>query len=220
MEGKRKKYVIYGFVFIVLGMGGFIAPFLYESFLPEENILPVQEAIAVQPPTFEEQFIAQDEDLSITPVPTIAPSAAPEATKAPTPTPIRDRLVIAKGNINMPVFLGDTEKTLNKGGWLFPSTSRPEIGGNSVIFGHRYMYRPPKSNTFWNLDKVAIGDEMVLYWKGKEYTYKVFETKVIEPTDLSVIQPTSDSRLTVITCTPLFSTKQRLVVTGALISTK
>ena len=120
----------------------------------------------------------------------------------------------------MPIFLGSSEKTLNKGGWLYPTTSRPEKGGNSVIFGHRYMYRPPKSNTFWNLDKVAVGDEMILYWQGKEYKYKVFETKIIEPTNLSVIQPTKNSILTVITCTPLFTTKQRLVVTGSLISVK
>lgn len=204
----KPKYVILGFVFIVLGAAGLALPYVYEMFVKPEAI-KVIDPIFVQLPTFQEQFIAPGDDLSDTPIPTPTQSSA---TKIAT-----DRLVIAGVNINMPVFLGQTEKTLNKGGWLFPTTSRPELGGNSVIFGHRYMYRPPKSNTFWNLDKVKIGDEIFLTWQGKEYKYKVFETKIIEPTDLSVIQPTADSRLTVITCTPLFSTKQRLVVVGSLV---
>ena len=205
MKIHNPNYIKFGLIFLFLGFLGLGLPFIYEFLLSEK--MPVQElspAAQVQLPTFEDSFVSPGEDFSVTPVP-------------PTPITMKDRLVIASVNINMPVFLGDTEKTLNKGGWLFPATSRPEQGGNSVIFGHRYMYRPPKSNTFWNLDKVEIGDEMVLTWQGKEYKYRVFEKKVIEPTNLSVIQPTSDGRLTVITCTPLWTTKQRLVIVGSLI---
>ena len=211
MEGNRKTITIVGLILVIVGITGFVYPFIYNFFGDES--LPAEEpspAVQVQLPTFEDPFIAPGEDISATPVPT--PSSA-TSTK---PTVVQDRLVIAGVNINMPVFLGDTEKTLNKGGWMFPNTSRPELGGNSVIFGHRYMYRPPKSNTFWNLDKVKVGDMMVLTWKGKEYKYKVFETKIVEPTDLSVIKRTPDAQLTVITCTPLFTTKQRLVVIGKL----
>ena len=189
---------------MIVGITGFAYPFAYDFIFG--TVGPVQEAVYAELPTFEDPFIAQDEDISATPI--LGPSSSPAT--------VKDKLVIAGVNINMPVFLGDTEKTLNKGGWLFPTTSRPELGSNTVIFGHRYMYRPPKSNTFWNLDKVKVGDEMVLFWKGKEYKYKISETKIVEPTNLSVIQRTSDSRLTVITCTPLFTTKQRLVVIGKL----
>lgn len=210
MKSPSSIYVKFGIIFLFVGFLGLATPFIYDFFLAELEVEEPIPAVQAQLPTFEDSFIASGEDISSTPVPT--PSA--------TPTTVTNHLVIAGANINMPVFLGETEKTLNKGGWLFPTTSRPELGGNSVIFGHRYMYRPPKSNTFWNLDKVKIGDEMVLYWKGKEYKYKVSETKIIEPTDLSVIRRTTDSRLTVITCTPLFTTKQRLVVIGSLVSVK
>ncbi len=189
----------------MVGSAGLALPFAYE-FLFTESLPEPSPAVQADLPSFDDPFISSGEDLSATPIPTPA-----------VPTTVKDRLVIASANINMPVFLGPTEKTLNKGGWMYPTTSRPELGGNSVIFGHRYMYRPPKSNTFWNLDKVKIGDVMVLYWQGKEYKYQVFETKIIEPTDLSVIRRSSDGRLTVITCTPLFTTKQRLVVIGKLI---
>ena len=197
----NKIYVYLGTVLIILGLAGAFFPNIYELFVDDTF-----ESAEAKLPTFEEQFIGDGEDTLTTPA--VYPISNPIA---------GDRLLIADVNINMPVFLGATEKTLNKGGWLFPNTSRPELGGTSVIFGHRYMYRPPKSNTFWNLDKVEMGDIMILTWHGKEYKYKVFEKKVVEPTDLSVIQPTSDSRLTVITCTPLFSTKQRLVVIGSLV---
>jgi len=214
MTTHNSIYIKLGLLTLFVGFFGLAWPFIYDFFadesLPEENI----QAIQAQLPTFEDSFIGPGEDISATPVPTLLPIAGTK------PAVVQDRLVIAGVNINMPVFLGDTEKTLNKGGWMFPHTSRPELGGNSVIFGHRYMYRPPKSNTFWNLDKVKVGDMMVLTWEGKEYKYKVFEIKIVEPTDLSVIRRTSDSRLTVITCTPLFTTKQRLVVTGALMPVK
>ena len=207
---KRNNFIFGGLILVLGGFVGLGFPFIYGIFISDDVMVEPSPAIQVQLPTFEDLFIGSNEDISSTPVPTSSSA----------PTAIKDHLVIADVNINMPVFLGDTEKVLNKGGWLFPTTSRPDKGGNSVIFGHRYMYRPPKSNTFWDLDKVNVGDEMILYWKGKTYTYKVFETKIIEPTNLSVIQPSKDSILTVITCTPLFSTKQRLVVTGVLVSVK
>ena len=210
---RNSSYIKIGLIFVVIGAAGFGMPFIYDFFLA--GYLPVQEpSPAVQEaqlPTFEDPFIAPGEDISATPVPT------PQPVVSTKPAVVADHLVIANVNINMPVFLGDTEKILNKGGWMFPNTSRPELGANTVVFGHRYMYRPPKSNTFWNLDKVKVGDVMVLYWKGKVYKYKVFETKIVEPTDLSVIRRTPDARLTVITCTPLFTTKQRLVVIGKLL---
>lgn len=209
MEGNRKKYLIFGSAFIILGFAGLFMPAGYELF--SEDTLPLQETAMAQMPTFQDQFVDPAATFPIA------------ADRSPKPAPdydltdVKDRLIIAKGKINMPVFLGDTEKVLNKGGWLFPTTSRPDLGGNSVIFGHRYKFLPPISNTLYNLDKVEIGDELVLVWQGKEYKYKVFEKKIVEPTDLSVIQPTQEARLTVITCTPIFTTKQRLVVTGALV---
>lgn len=227
-EGNKKTIKIVGLIFVMVGIAGFAYPFVYgffnnEEIVPEKNVPIIQ----AQLPTFAGLIV----------VPILSPNSNSEEQNrgssisqprqgggeigtTPRPAVIKDHLIIAGADINMPVFLGPTEKTLNRGGWLFPNTSRPELGGNSVIFGHRYMYRPPKSNTFWNLDKVKIGDEMVLFWHGKEYKYRVNEIKIVEPEDLSVMRTSTDSRLTVITCTPLFTTKQRLVVIGTLLSVK
>lgn len=215
-EGNKKKTTIAGLVFVIAGIAGFAYPFVYgffnnEEIAPDKNISITQ----AQLPTFEDLIVASEESILTTPL--ITPLTTLLTTpKTSTPTAVKDHLVIAGVNINMPIFVGETEKILDKGGWLFSRTSRPDRGSNTVIFGHRYMYKPPKSNTFWNLDKVKIGDEMILFWQGKEYRYKVSEIKIVEPTDLSVMQPSSGSILTVITCTPLFTTKQRLVVVGSL----
>ncbi len=214
MNTRSSIYVKLGFITLLIGFLGLAWPFVYDFLWSENSSIENEDSsivAQVQLPTFEDVSVSTGEDVSPTPIPTPLPTPASK------PPIVKDHLVISSVNINMPVFLGDTEKTLNKGGWLFPTTSRPEKGGNSVIFGHRYMYRPPKSNTFWNLDKVNIGDEMVLYWKGKEYKYKVFQKKIVEPKDLSVMKPSSGSILTVITCTPLFTTKQRLVIVGTLV---
>ncbi len=148
--------------------------------------------------------------------------ASSSSSASPGPDPnlphIRNRLLISKAKVNMPLFAGSSAKVLSKGGWIFPNTSTPDRGGNTVIFGHRVRYLPPVSNTFYSLDAVHVGDTFTLSWNGVAYQYRVITTKVIEPTDLSVLAQDNRSLVTIITCTPLFSTSQRLVVVGELIS--
>lgn len=136
----------------------------------------------------------------------------------PTQKPLpANRLVIESAGVSMPLFVSSNEKVLLKGGWMFAGNSRPDKGGNTVIFGHRWLYKPPSKNTFYNLDKVAVGDKFMINWNGKIYTYETSEIKIVNPEDVWVMNPTNTPRVTLITCTPLFSTKQRLVVIGKLI---
>lgn len=150
----------------------------------------------------------------------MSPLASGSAAVIETPKPkrIADRLVIAKQGIDMPLVDWRNEAAaLSVGAWVWPDTSRPGTHGNTVIFGHRFRYLPPMSNTLFKLDRVAIGDRITVRWHGAEYTYAVTNKRIIEPTDLSVLQPTTEEQITIITCTPVFSTKQRLVVTATRI---
>ena len=141
--------------------------------------------------------------------------AASGSATAPQPKLITDRLLIANQGIDMPLLAWrDGEAALYTGAWLWPDGSRPGRAGNTVIFGHRFRYLPPLSNTLFKLDKVAVGDSITIKWKDVTYTYRVTGSRVIEPTDLSPLDKTSDERITIVTCTPVFSTKQRLVVTA------
>ncbi len=111
---------------------------------------------------------------------------------------------------------GVTSEAMERGFWHFPTSSLPGNKGNVVIIGHRFKYIPPATNTFFNLDKVSIGDQIKMNVGEETYTYVVTDINIAEPNDISVIQQTEDYRLTLITCTPLWTSKERLVITAKL----
>lgn len=126
-------------------------------------------------------------------------------------------LIIPKIGVKIPIVEGTTESVLNKGAWRLPETSTPDKGSNTVITGHRWKYRPPSEKTFYLLDKLEVGDAFKITWEGKDYNYKIIGVSIVLPTDVWVLNPTSKSIVTLITCTPLFSTKNRLVIKAELV---
>lgn len=135
------------------------------------------------------------------------------------PVPQDNRLVIPSIGIDMPILEGKTQKVLDLGGiWHIPNTSDPVLGGNIVLSGHRWQYLPPSSTTLYLLDKVADGEPVIIYWKGQEYDYQVVGREIVTPDQTDILNNTDEPKLTIFTCTPLFSTKKRLVLYGKLIS--
>ncbi len=126
-------------------------------------------------------------------------------------------IVIPKIGVDMPVVEGETEEALEQGAWRVPETSTPDQGGNTVISAHRWKLLPPSTETFYNLDKLEIGDEVTVYWERKKYNYLVNDIFEVDKTAVEIQDNTEDSRLTLFTCTPLFSTDLRLVVVSELI---
>ncbi len=130
-----------------------------------------------------------------------------------------NRLVIPKIGVDIPVVDSkDSAWALNRGAWRMPETSTPDKGSNTAIAGHRFKYLPPNNLTFYLLDKLAVGDGLAIIWEGKEYTYRVTESKIVLPTQVSVLAPTEKPTLTLITCDPIFSQKNRLIVTAELLN--
>ena len=125
-----------------------------------------------------------------------------------------DRLLIPSLRLEEKVFYGQDGSLVNKGIWHRPNTVTPDKSGNAVFVGHRFTYAD--ASVFYNLDKVKTGDKLVAVWQGKIYVYKVTETKVVPADAVQIEGQTSDTRLTLYTCEPLWSTKNRLVVTGTL----
>lgn len=122
-----------------------------------------------------------------------------------------NKVIIPRIFTDHAVLEGPDIKTADKGLWHLPWTSTPDQGGNTVIAGHRFLYvRTP--DTFYNLDKMQVGDDIAIYWNNQRYTYKVSEVKVVNPNEKEVEAPTGDNRLTLYTCTPLWTAKNRLVV--------
>lgn len=123
-------------------------------------------------------------------------------------------LIIPRLEMREHINTGNSITELNKGAWLVPNTSSPSQKSNTVIVGHRFTYAG--AAVFYFLDKLQVGDQVVVTWNEKEYTYKVHDIKIVSPTELDVHKASEQPILTLYTCTPLWSAKNRLVVTALL----
>jgi LPXTG-site transpeptidase (sortase) family protein len=132
-----------------------------------------------------------------------------------------NRVIITKIGVNAPIVEAkNAEYGLSKGSWHVPESSTPDRGGNTVITGHRFKYLPPHNMTFYLFHKIEVGDIVSVVWKEKDYYYRVKETKIIDPTDLSILKPTVKPTLTMFTCHPIYSTDKRLVIVSELIDNR
>lgn len=102
---------------------------------------------------------------------------------------------------------------LKKGAGHYPKTPLPGQPGNAAIAGHRTTYGAP----FHNLDKLETGS--LIHWDSLvgTHSYVVREVKVVEPTAISVLDKRDGGWLTLTTCHPKFSARQRLVVVAQIL---
>ncbi|MFB9879513.1 class E sortase [Planobispora siamensis] len=109
---------------------------------------------------------------------------------------------------------------LRAGPGHYPGTAPPGGTGNFVLAGHRTTYAAP----FNRIDELRRGDEIIVDARDARYVYRVTETRIVAPTEMSVIAPVPGSpgrrptraRITLSTCHPEYSAAQRLVVFGRL----
>lgn len=133
-------------------------------------------------------------------------------------------LEIPKININAPIIPdvpgGDKDKdayfkALEGGVAHFAGTKKPGEGGNIFIFGHSSFYpwsAGDYKEIFKDLDQLAVGDEILVWYNKKKYKYKVTETKIIKPDDVSVLESTNFEELVLMTCWPPGTIQKRLVI--------
>lgn len=127
--------------------------------------------------------------------------------------PEENRLLIPKIGVNAEIVEGKSLGIINKAGvWHEIPSTNPTTAGNMVIAGHRFKFLPPNQSTLYSMDKVDVGDEIIIFWEQEKYTYQVYETEVVEPTAVQIRDDHGFKELTIYTCTPLWTTKQRLVV--------
>lgn len=110
---------------------------------------------------------------------------------------------------------------LNKSLVHYGGTGLPGEYGTSVIFGHSVLpqfYNPTSYKTiFSTLPSLAVGDDIYVTYDGIEYTYRVFDSVVTEPSDLTPLaQRFDDSYITLITCVPPGTYWKRLNVHARL----
>ena len=135
-----------------------------------------------------------------------------QAAKAEFLPDVVGRLTILSANINHYVVFGATNKKLEYGPGYILGTSLPGSGGNFAIAGHRTTYGAP----FGDLDRVQVGETIIFQTNTNQYKYQVIDVKIVSPEDNYVLENYGDDRITLTTCHPKFSAKQRLVVIGQL----
>jgi sortase A len=118
------------------------------------------------------------------------------------------RLSIPKISLNAVVVEGTNHRSLLLGPGHIKDTPAPGELGNAVITGHRDTF-------FRHIYELSKGDTITVQRNGRSYNYEVTGKKIVDPSDLSVIKPSRDSRLTLITCYPTYyigPAPERLVV--------
>jgi sortase A len=120
------------------------------------------------------------------------------------------RIKIPKLDVNTIVVEGTSASALRAGAGHYPQTPLPCETGNVAIAGHRTTYGKP----FANVDRLVPGDSIVLETPVGQCTYEVEKAPfAVQPDNFSVIANDPASRtLTLTTCHPKGSAKQRLVI--------
>lgn len=129
--------------------------------------------------------------------------------------PLENTLLIPTLGLREKIHEGKDISTVNRGVWRRPAASSPDHGSNTVLVGHRFTYGG--QSVFYNLNKINQDEEIIVYWGDRPYTYRVFEISVVPPDAIEIEGDTKDSILTLYTCTPLLTAKDRLVVKARLL---
>jgi sortase A len=141
------------------------------------------------------------------------------------------KLIIPKINVDVPVIWNtqsdyDSQMAAMQKGvaWFgIPgANSHPGQVGNTVLSGHSSNDVIDKGDykfIFARLDHLVKGDSIFINYQGKRYAYTVTKTEVVQPTQVSkLVYKTSKPMLTLITCTPLGTSLNRLLVTAEQVS--
>lgn len=155
-------------------------------------------------------------------------NALPANTAVAEVVPANPVITIPKINVTAPiVFPASTanapnyDPELENGVVHFPNTALPGQNGNTVLFGH-------SSNDWWQpgnykfifvlLDKLTIGDTFSVNYNSHRYIYEVTNSKIVEATDVSVLNPTAEPTITLITCWPAGTSLKREIIQAKQIS--
>lgn len=131
----------------------------------------------------------------------------------PTPGPeAPTRIVVPAIGVDALVVEGDSWEQLKLGVGHRLNTANPGERGNMVLSAHNDIY----GEIFRDLDDLELGDEVIVYDGKQPYHYTVTAKKIVEPTEVSVLAPTTQPVVTLISCYPYMVDTHRIVVVAEL----
>lgn len=121
-------------------------------------------------------------------------------------------LEIPSINVTLPIYFGSSDNNMRLGATHLTGTSYP-IGGtntNSVIAAHRGFY---KTEMFRHIDKIKIGDKLIITNPYDKLTYMAYKTAIIKPDELDKLTIiNNEDVITIISCHPFPHNYERYVV--------
>lgn len=123
-------------------------------------------------------------------------------------------LSIDKLNLKVPIYNGTDEINLNRGAGRIKGTARVDKPGNLGIAAHRDGF-------FRALKDIELGDSINMLTQQGKTEFVVSSITIVDPTDISVLAPTDDKSITLVTCYPFYfvgHAPKRYIVKGELLS--
>lgn len=123
--------------------------------------------------------------------------------------PQGDKIYIPKIGVSVDLIEGNAS-ALERGAWhRFPERGDPIEGGNFIVSAHRFSLgaTPGQTRTkspFYHIDKLVVGDQILVDYKGKRYGYEIIEEKSVKPSQVEIEAPLKDNeepKMTLYTCT-------------------
>ncbi len=123
------------------------------------------------------------------------------------------RIGIPKIGANYVIVNGTDTAALRKGPGIYEQTPFPGAPGTTGIAGHRTTYLAP----FRNIDDLERGDKVRVEMPYGIFEYEVERSRIVAPTEVSVVRRVSYDRLVLSACHPLYSAAKRIVVFARLV---
>ena len=179
-------------------------------------------------------------ELPFEPVPTATPTASGAPAGPVVAPPRRDEPpVMAEpphattfATMQVPRWVGEPERPISQGTdratvldvlgvGHYEGTAMPGSLGNFAVAGHRTTYAKP----FNRVEELQVGDPLVIRTTDNVwYVYRVTSTEIVDPSNVGVIAPVpgdpgavpTERLITLTTCHPMFSARERFIVHGVL----
>ncbi len=168
------------------------------------------DVVGASPPTSTTTSTTGSTSSTTTP-PDAPPSTVPSLAPVPEGEPTA-RVRIPKIGLDKIVVEGVALPDLKKGPGHYPDTPLPGQQGNAAIAGHRTTYGAP----FNRIDELTVGDEILVETVQGHFRYVVSEQRIVSPTQVDVLADQGDDRLTLTSCNPKYSARQRIVIIAKL----
>ncbi|HRC81811.1 MAG TPA: class D sortase [Sedimentibacter sp.] len=142
-------------------------------------------------------------------------NTAPDLTEIFKNKQISGLIEIPKIKVSAAILEGTDDSALQYAVGHYPGFGEIGQAGNYVLLGHRnYVY----GHFFRNIDKLEADDQIIITKGNNVYTYSVTESFVVKPEEVWVLEQTEDATITLITCTPIGTYTDRLIVKGVLLN--